>query len=192
MSQIIAIEMLHATARYHADGRPVDPYKDHQRLPVKRKTSSFQSVLARFTRTILGDFANLYLDRQKALRPASETWDNEQSLALAEHLNNDHAIRSGKRPAPMRRPRGGRAQARIAVSEKIQNWIKIIVFCYIISLTPLYQRKLTLLHHRFAIAEILTKSAFSHYLSCPNTYRKRPLQKNNWLFWGFSGSPAVF
>ncbi len=37
---------------------------------------------------------------------------------IAEHLDNDHAIRSEKRPVPVRRPRGGRAYTRIAVSEK--------------------------------------------------------------------------
>ncbi len=40
------------------------------------------------------------------------------SGVIAEYLYSDHAIRSEKRPAPVRRRRGGRAQARIAVSEK--------------------------------------------------------------------------
>ncbi len=72
MSQVIAIEMLHATARYHADGRPIDPFQDHRRLLVKRKTSSRQIAFARFARAILNDFANHYLRRQRAIRPSSE------------------------------------------------------------------------------------------------------------------------
>ncbi len=41
------------------------------------------------------------------------------SAVIAEYLYNDHAIMSEKRPAPVRRPRGGWAQARIAVSKKV-------------------------------------------------------------------------
>ncbi len=44
-----------------------------------------------------------------------------QLRGIAEHPYNDHAIRSEKRPAPVRRPCGGRALARIAVSKKIQT-----------------------------------------------------------------------
>ncbi len=43
--------------------------------------------------------------------------DEAVSLIIAQHLDNDHAIRSEKRPAPMRRPCAGRAQARITVSD---------------------------------------------------------------------------
>ncbi len=40
---------------------------------------------------------------------------------IAEHLYNDHAIRSETRPAPVRRPGAGLVLARIAVSEKNSN-----------------------------------------------------------------------